>query len=319
MPISHTSVARCYRYLLGRDPESDLVVSRKARGCRNIWELIEEIVKSPEYRNRVDQTAPPLSLDVPAGRIDMDASSADLEALRQIMQRGWERLGRDEPYRSVITASEHKGAPESAGTTGFWASGEAIVGSIVRILARHGMDALGDKTCIDLGCGVGRLTAPLANRFHSVHGYDVSSTHLDVARRQLARHTNVELTRVAALPLRLPRADVVVSLIVLQHNPPPIIGQLIEAALACLEPGGIALFQVPTYEPGYTFDLASYLDTHRQQREAAGMEMHCIPQRQVFAIVAAAGCHVLEVREDNLTGRWGKSVSNTFMVGAPAR
>jgi hypothetical protein len=84
---------------------------------------------------------------------------------------------------------------------------------------------------------------------------------------------------------------------------------LIGAALRSLRAGGIAIFQVPTYQEGYSFRIKDYL----AQPPTLDMEMHCIPQHVVFSLIAEEHCKILEVREDGWIGR-GHSISNTFVV-----
>ena len=50
--------------------------------------------------------------------------------------------------------------------------------------------------------------------------------------------------------VNLERVDLVYSLIVLQHNPPPVIRLIVRAFLKALNPGGVAYFQVPTTVAG---------------------------------------------------------------------
>lgn len=100
-------------------------------------------------------------------------------------------------------------------------------------------------------------------------------------------------------------------MIVFQHNPPPLISKLIRNALHSLNSGGIAVFQVPTYQMGYRFETAEWLRTDH----ALEMQMHCIPQRHIFEIVAEENCKLLEVREDNWTGAPDQFISNTFIIG----
>jgi hypothetical protein len=91
----------------------------------------------------------------------------------------------------------------------------------------------------------------------------------------------------------LPNFDVYFSLIVLQHN----------------HPGGIAYFQVPTYCSTYQFTAADYLAS---AGSSEGMEMHLIPQGDLFQIIADANCDVLEMREDNWAGP--TMLSNSFLL-----
>lgn len=78
--------------------------------------------------------------------------------------------------------------------------------------------------------------------------------------------------------------------------------------LAGLAPGGVAIFQIPTHLDGYRFDNAEYLASAQPQ-----MEINAIPQADIFAIVDAAGCRPLEVREDMAIADI-PAVSQTFVV-----
>jgi hypothetical protein len=110
------------------------------------------------------------------------------------------------------------------------------------------------------------------------------------------------------MPDNLPPADAVFSIIVLQHNPPPVIALILTKLLACLRPFGIADFQVPTRAKGYRFSVDEYLNSRNAKFE---MEMHAIPQKDVFAIIRQAGCE--EVQPDDMTGSLDL-ISNTFLV-----
>ena len=137
-----------------------------------------------------------------------------------------------------------------------------------------------------------------------VFGYDISAAHLEGAQKQLGARgiTNVTLRQVRSVAdiANLERVDLVYSLIVLQHNPPPVIRLIIREFLRAANPGGIVLFQVPTYRAGYQFTSASYLE--HDATVHAQMEMHVLPQREVFAIVREEGGEMLEVIEDGWTG-----------------
>ena len=88
--------------------------------------------------------------------------------------------------------------------------------------------------------------------------------------------------------------DLWFSRIVLQHNPPPIIMAILERVFALLAPGGVAIFQVPTYQVGYSFSVAKYLEKPLGEE----MEMHMVPQGAVLEAAWRHGCRLLEMRED---------------------
>jgi SAM-dependent methyltransferase len=158
------------------------------------------------------------------------------------------------------------------------------------------------------------VTYWLSKRFDWVFGYDISRSHLDLADHHLTGLgvKNVSLTQVR-FPRdleNLPKVDLVYSIMVLQHNPPPIIAAIIRQFMRALNRGGIAFFQVPTYRKDYYFRLSNYL----KQTVRHEMEMHVLPQHIVFNILAEENGKIIEVLEDELTGLRCGERSNTFVV-----
>jgi SAM-dependent methyltransferase len=150
--------------------------------------------------------------------------------------------------------------------------------------------------------------------FRKVDAYDISPTHLEFAEKRAAEANigNIEfhLCRRETTYLEIVECDIFYSRLVFQHNPPPIIQELIVRSLSSLRSGGIAIFQIPTHIKGYTFDLQEYLKRPINQ----DMEMHCITQSIVFELISATQCRLLEVREDASIGGLGQRVSNTFVA-----
>ena len=77
-----------------------------------------------------------------------------------------------------------------------------------------------------------------------------------------------------------------------------------------LTPGGVAVFQVPTYALGYRFHVADYLDGAGKRE---GIEMHVLPQPVIHALAAQAGLATVEVLEDRMAGDPASWISNTFV------
>ena len=109
--------------------------------------------------------------------------------------------------------------------------------------------------------------------------------------------------------------DLWFSWIVLQHNPPPIIALILRRCFSLLAPGGVAVFQVPTYATGYRFRIAEYLG---RIGDDGGIEMHVLPQHVVLGLAAAAGCQPLEIWQDGAAGSPSAWTSNTFVFRKPA-
>ncbi|MBC7942582.1 MAG: class I SAM-dependent methyltransferase [Chitinophagaceae bacterium] len=256
-----------------------------------------------------------LPLDTPPISVETEVDSAGLQALLAHTEETWNRLGLEEPHWSVISAECFKQATVEAFKDEFFASGAGNVATFIAFLARNGVDPARFKRVLEYGCGLGRVTRHLAERFPEVVGCDISPSHLRQAGQYLqdCGLKNVELQRIRSIadvdgPIDL---DAIVCLIVLQHNPPPAMAAILEKLLRRLRPGGVAYFQVPTHAVGYGFKVDEYL-AHGIGSDH--IEMHYLPQRRIFQIARDAGCDVLEVREDDWVGRRQVELSNTFLL-----
>ena len=160
----------------------------------------------------------------------------------------WEELARREPYFPVLT---HEGFSEvgsnSVATAAFFETGEADISSLLQAMASLLGREVRPSLTLDFGCGVGRLTLPLARRSAQVVACDIAPTMLTHARKNLegAGLENVrflltdELTSLSARDF-----DFVCALLVFQHIPPPDGYALIRTMLNLLAPGGVAALHV---------------------------------------------------------------------------
>jgi SAM-dependent methyltransferase len=127
----------------------------------------------------------------------------------------------------------------------FWAWGETLT---ARLLEESGLELTGRERVLDLGCGIGRMTVPLARRFREVVGADVSAEMVRRARETLAPfpHARAEIVNGTDLSgFAAGSFDFVFSYLVLQHVPEPAIvrGCLLEIGRV-LAPGGAFHVQV---------------------------------------------------------------------------
>ncbi len=306
-PDAQAVAAACYRLLLGREPENAAVVAANAR-FPSYEALLANFLTSEEHVRR----APPHFAGLTgatAPRIDVDVTPDALAAMFERIRAEWSGLGEVDPYWSVLTDESYRGqAIGESQLRSFYESGYATAGTIDAFADRCGVTVAADWDCLEFGCGVGRVTIPLARRFRRVIAVDVSAGNLELCRRALAGEglENVE-TRLIASPqdvAALPGYDFLFSTIVFQHNPPPVQRYLLEVLLSKIATPGGYLFQVPTHTQGYRFEAEEYLRT-----PPAGMEMHSLPMAHVMRLLAARGLPPLEVLMDAWTGLYG---SHTF-------
>lgn len=274
-------------------------------------------MQSPEFikrlRNKLNiQTLRPMNWDP----IDVETRT-DQDTLAKLyhhVEANWSQLGRTEPYFSVLTDKKFKSANVAKSIDQFYMSAALDILNLEKTLSRNKIDLCSFETCLEFGCGLGRVTTKLAKLFPHVTAADISAPHLEIAQRVLRDKSidNVHLIHLSSISRlhELPSFDLFYSLIVLQHNPPPVIGYILRSLLPRLRKGGVAYFQIPTYAQGYRFSTREYL-TH--SINTPGIEMHVFPQRDLFELAADLDFEVLEVREDGATGsaNW---LSNTFLL-----
>jgi SAM-dependent methyltransferase len=314
--VNENTVQWAYRIFLDREPDNRQQAQQIAARHMNTAELRAYFINSQEFRNKNSGLyAPALSGMEPAQHIEYAPPASDLQQLFQHVQNTWQKLGEDRPYWSVITADVFLPENINANRDAFYDSGKADIERILNTLARNQIDSSKLKSCLEYGCGLGRVTLWLSERFTTVYGCDISRTHLELARENLDAHgaENVKIVHIRAFDdiQTLPKVDFIYSVIVLQHNPPPIIHLIIENFMKALNPGGIALFQAPTYRTGYQFSMKQYLEESLNNQE---MEMHVLPQKAVFEIVHQQGGRVIEVIEDGWAGFRPGEMSNTFLI-----
>jgi 2-polyprenyl-3-methyl-5-hydroxy-6-metoxy-1,4-benzoquinol methylase len=314
--LTRSAVVWAYRLFLDREPESEQVIDEHLRKCSSTRELRDNFIYSTEFRrNNPALHVPVLIGDEPAMSIEDRCSDEQLQQLFDRVQSTWQQLGETEPHWSVVIADQYRQANIDDNKDEFYRTGEQHVAQLFGSLERNGVDSSRFKTCLDYGCGVGRITRHLAGRFEKVNAYDISPSHLRHAEAYLSSQkiSNVTLDQTKRVRdvENLPKVDVAFSMLVLQHNPPPVIAFLIEGLIRSLNRGGVAFFQVPTYRLGYSFSVANYLAHEAPKRE---IEMHVLSQRRNFEIAQACGARVLEVIDDGWTGIRLKEVSNTFLI-----
>jgi 2-polyprenyl-3-methyl-5-hydroxy-6-metoxy-1,4-benzoquinol methylase len=320
LPTTREAVVWAYRMLLGREPESAEIVALQQRENPDVPSLRRSFLESQEFKNNLPEWAHPgLNGLEPPGRIDCDGTPEQLRQLFDHIQHNWQEMGDSDPYYSVLVAPEHFGAPSQEVIHRFFQTGFGDVDRFLKTLERNDLHLPSHATCLEFGCGLGRITRALAPHFNNVVAVDISATHLALAEKH-AREDGVQgiewthLVSVDALDT-LPQVDAIFSLIVLQHNPPPVINRIVRQFARILKPGGIAYFQVPTYRLGYTFDLQGYLDSAIEQ---GGMEMHVYPQCRVLRHFTDTGAELVEIMEDGMTGRRPRERSNSFLFHKPA-
>jgi SAM-dependent methyltransferase len=120
------------------------------------------------------------------------------------------------------------------------------------LFSRLGGDPHGG-VCVEVGCGFGRMSAVLADRFDRVVAVDVSPRMLDLARAAVSA-PNVEFALVSGSsldPVEDGTAEVLVCYLVLQHLPArEVVAAYLKEFARVLGPAGQAFVQLPVLALG---------------------------------------------------------------------
>lgn len=187
-------------------------------------------VKVCDNEGRPRSSATPLEMD---------------QAILKKMQQDWDARARENARYYVATGKTDWTDEE------FFASGEKTVAEEIEtdmINICQGRDPK-QMRVLEIGCGAGRITRALANRFGEVHGVDVSGEMIGHAREALRSHPNAHVyqnngTDLTVIPDERP-FDFAFSTIVFQHIPSrEVIENYVREVNRLLRPGALFKFQV---------------------------------------------------------------------------
>ncbi len=167
------------------------------------------------------------------------------------------------------------------------------------------------RRVLDFGCGLGRLTRPLAAHFEEAVGVDIARSMVEqadegarAAGETRCRFVVNERDDLSLFPTG--HFDLVYSRITIQHIPPPFglayVGELVRV----LAPGGLAELQIPVAPApptGWRALVPPVLRTGWRAAKAAvtlagKSQLFAIPEREVDAAITGAGGVILEKVSD---------------------
>jgi SAM-dependent methyltransferase len=302
--LSADQIHLVYQGLLGRPPENDLIVQQWLGKGANLSAIIQDIVKSQEFQNRRDESDDD-GIYGPRAKVDIAVGEDEYDRMVARIVGQWVKLGENDPHWSVLTAPEYrKSVLDTAAIADFYATGKGEVDSLEDFCVANNVPPP-SGTCFELGCGVGRVTYHLAQGFDTVIAADISPGNLAEAKHYIGRQGDIE--NIDFRLLTSPRDiegitefDCFYSIIVLQHNPPPMQHAFLKHILGSLNSGGIFFFQTQAALKGYSFDIASYLT-----ESVKDLDMHCLPMNDILGLVADTGCMVRDIQPDHRTDMTG--------------
>jgi SAM-dependent methyltransferase len=223
--------------------------------------------------------------------------------LARRQQRQWEKLGKEAPYWSVLSGCDKTATIKEVDRNEFYRSGRDEI-LLMRDLFASVRHSVPTGRCLDWGCGLGRVLIHLAEIFDEAVGVDISARHLAITREYTHRNLPTVARRIVlfhahddrqAILKLAGRVDLVHSILVLQHMPPPLMIETLNTFAVLLGRGRYAFFQIATGASGYDFETYD-LD------HGGDFDMHALPPTRVREIFEAQGCRQLAMIERNRTG-----------------
>jgi SAM-dependent methyltransferase len=225
-------------------------------------------------------------------------------------RRDWEELAEFNPEWAVLSEPETRFAGWDLDE--FFRRGAEQIERTMGVASELGLPRHRGSV-LDFGCGVGRLSRELSERFDRYVGVDISTGMLERARAlngQLANATFVVNERPDLSVFGDGEFDAVVSFIVLQHIPErDLIRRYIAEFARVLAPGGLIAFQLPSEMPLifrvlwrkrlYRLARAIGMSVERAHRLGLdNMTMQALPVEEVRRTLEGAGCEVVRVDSD---------------------
>lgn len=228
-----------------------------------------------------------------------------------INAKTWEGLAQEDALWSILTDDEKAGGKWNI--EAFFAAGENEINTVFNYLETNNFLPENRQKAVDFGCGVGRLTRFIAQRFSHTTGIDVAATMVAQAKKLNAdlgdkidfQHNlkaNLDLLENSSLSF-------IYSSIVLQHIPPRQGILFITDFMKKLEKGGLAVFQVPTKDIRTVSFIQKIKETVKIRQKLAvlglvkgyQMEMNVYDKRAIADIVEQNNCKILAAPFTNHT------------------
>lgn len=219
----------------------------------------------------------------------------------------WEKLAQNDPLWAILSDPAKRGGGWKVDE--FFATGAREIAELMTYLDRVA-PGIGRDRALDFGCGIGRVTRPLAAHFARVTGMDISPSMVEAAREYAAKAPahGGECEYVVNSGTKLDDIDdatfdLIYSAITLQHIPTTAALGYLKEFVRVLKPGGVAVFQLPARRrPSLKTRVGWLLPRSVRAKRHSGIQMHGALRGDVLSALAMAGGEVIDVQRDHSAG-----------------
>ncbi|MEZ5322787.1 MAG: class I SAM-dependent methyltransferase [Microthrixaceae bacterium] len=228
----------------------------------------------------------------------------------------WEANARRDPRFAILSDPAHNDGGWDDENDAFMASGVREIDAVFAHLDEHSLAPVRRRRALDFGCGLGRLSNALGSRFDAVVGVDISATMVEKATAlAVGPHVTFVVNQADDLgQFDDSSFDFVYTNIVLQHVDNDLQRGYLAEFCRVLAPGGLAVVQLPSLRRGWKGTVRRILPdaattlvrrfgrpegTLRREGYTIRMEMNCLPESEVWAIVEARSAVVAHTTYTN--------------------
>jgi len=198
-----------------------------------------------------------------------------LNELLKRMEQDWDERARQNA-RYYVETSREDWSDEEFFRSGRQTVAEQILNDMTNICQGRNPKQM---RVLEIGCGVGRVTRPLAEVFGEVHGVDVSGEMIRRARQALADVPNASVYQNNGMDLAVLGEqvfDFAFSTIVFQHIPSrEVIENYVREVHRLLRPGALFKFQVQGDTRVESRPEDTWLGVPFSDEEAVAMALRC--------------------------------------------
>ena len=266
--------------ILGREPENEAIIREQMESHASMQELRAAFLGSNEFRENVRGMGPAQSTGFePPLAIERVEDRQTMQRLLDHIAASWSHYGETDPHWSVLTEERFRKDSLDDHREAFDALGKQNADRFLATLSRNGLSLSGTGHCIELGCGVGRITRWLAPLFEEVIGARCLA-RTPCAREGIRRggtrttsssggcqHRGSRAAAAGRGVLYVSRAPAQSAA---RHRSDP------RSHLRAARVRAVAYVHLPTFIPDYHFDAEAYL---AEREDRLDMEMHMLQQR----------------------------------------
>lgn len=203
------------------------------------------------------------------------------------VKKCWTKLGSEDPYWGVLTQDRFRKG--QCNVDEFYASGESTSKYLISLCEKYDIYP-STSNVLDFGVGVGRIAKHIIDKCNLLYAVDISDSYLEKCSSMFnnSYNTNYETVNYDNFyQHKFSNINLIYSFLVLQHNHPETMCDILKHFCKILNTGGICCVSIPYYIPGW-----SYVN-----RES--MQMNPLPAEKVLSIINDNECKLVDIAEEH--------------------